>query len=115
MASDLLLNLTDDNFDAEVLRSSTPTLVDFWAVWCAPCRTIAPLVEAVAKDYEGRLRVGKMDIDKSPKIPTHYDVRSIPTLLLFNGNQVLGQLVGAVPKAKIDQFVKDKLASITKG
>lgn len=112
MASDKLVQLTDENFSKEVLESTTPMLVDFWATWCSPCRAIAPHVEAIAKDYEGKLRVGKMDIDKSPKTPTEYDVRSIPTLLLFHGNKVMGQLVGAVPKAKLEQFVKDHLARV---
>jgi thioredoxin 1 len=110
MASDKLLTLTDENFETEVLKSNLPTLVDFWAVWCAPCRAIAPHVEAVANSFEGQLRVGKMDIDASPKTPTRFDVRSIPTLLLFSGGQVVGQLVGAVPKAKLEQFIKDQLA-----
>jgi thioredoxin 1 len=110
MASENILNLTDDNFEAEVLKSSTPTLVDFWATWCAPCRAIAPHVDAIAKDFEGKLRVAKMDIDKSPKVPTRYDVRSIPTLLLFVNGQVVGQMVGAFPKDKLQKFVQDHLA-----
>lgn len=114
MAADSMLTLTDSNFDAEVLSSSTPTLVDFWAVWCAPCRAIAPAVEAIAKDMAGHLKVGKMDIDSNPKVPTKYDVRSIPTLLLFHGGKVVGQLVGAAPKAKIEAFVKDHLAKAQK-
>lgn len=114
MAADNLLTLTDDNFEAEVLKSPTPTLVDFWAVWCAPCRAIAPAVEAIAKEMADQLRVGKMDIDHNPKVPTRFDVRSIPTLLLFSNGKVIGQLVGAVPKAKLDAFVKDHLAKAQK-
>jgi thioredoxin 1 len=98
--------LTDDNFETEVLKSDRPTLVDFWATWCAPCRAIAPYVEEVAKLLGDKLNVGKMDIDNNPKIPTAYDVRSIPTLLLFKDGKVVGQLVGAVPKLKIHEFVK---------
>jgi thioredoxin 1 len=101
--------LTDENFASEVLNSDRPTLVDFWATWCAPCRAIAPHVENLAKSMGDKLNVGKMDIDSSPKIPTQYDVRSIPTLLLFKGGKVVGQLVGAVPKAKIEEFVRKSL------
>lgn len=102
--------LTDENFASEVLNSNRPTLVDFWATWCAPCRAIAPHVENLAKSMGDKLNVGKMDIDSSPKIPTQYDVRSIPTLLLFKDGKVIGQLVGAVPKAKIEEFVRKSLA-----
>lgn len=101
--------LTDDNFASEVLNSDRPTLVDFWATWCAPCRAIAPHVEGIAKAMGDRLNVGKMDIDSSPKIPTQYDVRSIPTLLLFKDGKVVGQLVGAVPKVRIEEFVRKSL------
>jgi thioredoxin 1 len=114
MASDKLLTLTDQNFEAEVLKSQTPVLVDFWAVWCGPCRQIAPSVESIADTYAGQLRVGKMDTDKNPKVPTEYDVRSIPTLLLFHGGKVVGNLIGAAPKGKLEQFVKDQLAKIGK-
>ena len=77
--------------------SKLPVLVDFWAVWCAPCRAIAPHVEALAKEYDGKVRVGKCDIDSNPKSPTQYDIRSIPTLLVFKEGKVVGQVVGAVP------------------
>ena len=101
--------LTDANFQAEVLSSDKPTLVDFWATWCAPCRAIAPHVEALAEQYSGKLQVGKMDIDHSPATPTKYDVRSIPTLLVFHKGKVIGQLVGAAPLPKIEAFVTDAL------
>ena len=110
MASHHVKTLTDANFQAEVLQSEKPTLVDFWATWCAPCRAIAPHVEAIAEAQLGKLQVGKIDIDSSPTTPSKYDVRSIPTLLLFHKGKVIGQLVGAVPKAKLEQFVKDALA-----
>lgn len=112
MASENTLNVTDENFEMEVLKSPTPTLVDFWAVWCAPCRALAPAVDAIANDFAGKLRVAKMDIDKSPKVPTRYDVRSIPTLLLFANGQVVGQMVGAVPKEKLQKFIQDHLAKV---
>ncbi|HMY57381.1 MAG TPA: thioredoxin [Pseudomonadota bacterium] len=110
MSSHHIKILTDANFQAEVLSSDKPTLVDFWATWCAPCRAIAPAVESLATQFEGKLNVGKMDIDHSPSTPTKYDVRSIPTLLVFHKGKVIGQLVGAAPKPKIEQFVKDALA-----
>lgn len=110
MASEHIKTYTDANFDAEVLKSDVPTLVDFWATWCAPCRQIAPFVESIAKDYAGKLNVGKLDIDSSPKVPTTYDVRSIPTLLLFRKGKMIGQMIGAVSKAKIEGFVKDSLS-----
>lgn len=112
MSSNQIKTLTDANFEAEVLKSATPTLVDFWATWCQPCRAIAPHVEKIATDMTGKVKVGKLDIDSNQKTPTQYDVRSIPTLLLFHHGKVIGQLVGAVPKAKIEQFVKDALAKV---
>lgn len=110
MASQNIKTFTDANFEAEVLKSPLPTLVDFWATWCAPCRQIAPFVDAVATSLAGKLNVGKLDIDSSQRIPTQYDVRSIPTLLLFHQGKVIGQVVGAMPQAKIEQFVRDSLA-----
>ena len=110
MASSLIKILTDADFAAEVLQSDKPTLVDFWATWCAPCRAIAPHVEKLAEKYTGKLNVGKLDIDSSNKTPTTYDVRSIPTLLIFHKGKVLGQLVGAAPLPKIEAFVADALA-----
>ena len=110
MASKNVKELTDASFDADVLKSEQPTLVDFWATWCAPCRAIAPYVESIAEAHVGKIQVGKMDIDNNPKTPTAFHVSSIPTLLLFHKGQVIGQLVGAVPKAKLDSFIKDSLA-----
>jgi thioredoxin 1 len=109
MASANLLEVTDSNFDQDVLKSTLPVLIDFWAVWCAPCRAIAPHVEAIAREYDGKLRVGKFDIDANPQVPTQYEIRSIPTLLLFKNGQVVGHLVGAVPRAKIEDMVKKAL------
>ncbi|MGA2622591.1 MAG: thioredoxin [Bacteroidota bacterium] len=92
------VQVEDTNFQAEVLNSSIPVLVDFWAVWCGPCKMIAPVVEDLAKDYDGKLKVMKMDVDSNPKTAMQYGIRSIPTLLVFKGGQVVEQIVGAVPK-----------------
>ncbi len=91
----------DDNFDAEVIRSSLPVLIDFWAPWCGPCRAIAPLVEELAQQYEGKLKVAKMNVDENPVTPSRYGVRGIPNLLLIKDGTVKDQIVGAVPKAKL--------------
>jgi thioredoxin 1 len=106
MASENMVAITDATFDAEVLKSSTPVLIDFWAQWCAPCRAIAPMVDALAKEYAGKLKVVKIDIDSNPKTPTQYDVRSIPTLMLFKNGKVIGQIVGATPRPKVEELIK---------
>lgn len=105
-----LVELTDANFESEVLKSELPALVDFWAVWCGPCRQIAPTVEALANDYSGQLKVGKMNIDDHQMTPQKYGIRSIPTLLVFKGGQVVGQIVGAVPRSKLEEEIKKHVA-----
>ena len=109
MASADVATFTDDNFQSEVLGSTEPVLVDFWAAWCGPCRNLAPLVDQLAAEYKGKLKVGKLDVDAHQNVPQKYNVLSIPTLLLFKNGQVADQIVGAVPKVKLDAMVKRAL------
>ncbi|MFQ5896389.1 MAG: thioredoxin [Nitrospinota bacterium] len=102
---DNLLTFTDDNFDAEVLGSTTPTLVDFWADWCAPCKMVAPAVEALAGEYKGKLRVGKLNVDENPKTAARFGIRGIPTLLIFKGGEVAEQVVGVKSKADLKTLI----------
>ena len=111
MANPDIVELTDQNFEAEILKSSTPALVDFWAVWCGPCRMIAPSVEQLATEYKGRVKIAKMNVDDHVLVPQKYEIRSIPTLLIFKNGQVAGQIVGAVPKAKIEEALKKVVAA----
>ena len=92
------ITLTDETFQSEVIESPLPVLVDLWATWCGPCRMVAPIVEELAQEYEGRLKVGKLDVDSEQKIAGNYGIRSIPTLLIFKEGKVVDQIVGAVPK-----------------
>jgi thioredoxin 1 len=96
-----LIELTDANFDEEVLKSGTPVLVDFWAPWCGPCRQIGPSVEALSTEYAGKVKIGKLNTDEQVDTAAKFGIRSIPTLLVFKGGEVVNQLVGALPKAKI--------------
>lgn len=96
-----LVEFTDANFEAEVLKSELPVLVDFWAPWCGPCRMIAPSVEALAAEYAGKAKVGKLNTDENEDVSAKYGIRSIPTLLVFKNGEVVNQLVGALPKEKI--------------
>lgn len=109
MASDKVMTFTDANFDREVLQSDIPVLVDFWATWCAPCKAIAPLIDAVADEYSGKVKVGKVNVDDNPATPGKYGVRGIPTLILFKGGAVLDQVVGAVPKSQLDALISKAL------
>ncbi len=103
MASNAIQEVTDSNFDQDVLKADQPVLVDFWAAWCGPCRAIAPIVDELATEYQGKVKVAKMDVDSNGATPMRYGVRGIPTLLVFKGGQVKEQIVGYVPKETIQK------------
>lgn len=109
MASEKIINVTDATFEAEVLKSDKPTLIDFWASWCAPCKAIAPLLDELAAEYEGKVKVTKMNVDENPMTPSKFGVRGIPTLILFKEGKVVEQKVGAVPKAQLADMLKKAL------
>ena len=109
MAGADVLTVGDKDFKKEVLDSAEPVLVDFWATWCAPCRAIAPSIDALATQYKGQLKVAKVNIDENQDTPQQYGIRSIPTLLVFKGGKVVEQIVGSVPKSKIEEAVKKSL------
>jgi thioredoxin 1 len=111
MASSELLEITDTNFDTLALKAPLPVLIDFTAAWCAPCRAIAPHIAAIARHYAGRLTVATCDTESNAALAARLDVRSMPTLLLFKAGQVVGQIVGAVPRAKIEALVGRALAA----
>ncbi|HHZ80098.1 MAG TPA: thioredoxin [Candidatus Marinimicrobia bacterium] len=106
-----VVEFTDDGFDSDVLASDTPVLVDFWAEWCGPCRMIGPIVEEIANEYAGRIKVGKMNVDLNPVVPPQFGIRSIPSLLIFKDGAVSDQIVGSVPKKNITEVLDKVLAN----
>ena len=104
------IEITDDNFQEEVLNSDIPVLVDFWADWCQPCKMIAPSVAQVADEYEGKIKVGKLDVDSNPRTSTALNIRGIPALLIFNEGKPIDQIIGAVPKSIIQKKLDEALA-----
>ncbi len=104
------LEFTDSNFEAEVLNSDKPVLVDFWAEWCGPCRMIGPVVEEMAGEYDGKAKIGKVNVDNNPNISIKYGIRSIPALLIFKNGEVVDQIVGAVPKPHLTKQLDAQLA-----
>ncbi|MFQ5682488.1 MAG: thioredoxin [Candidatus Binatia bacterium] len=105
-----IIEVGDNNFEAEVVQSDLPVLIDFWAPWCGPCKSIAPVVDEIAGEYEGRLKVTKINVDNNPMIPSRYGVRGIPNLIILKGGTVKEQIVGAVPKAKLIDAIEKALA-----
>ena len=110
MASEKIQQVTDTNWEQSVVKAQTPVLVDFWAEWCMPCKRIGPTVDQLATEFEGRLMVGKMNVDENPAVPTQLGIRGIPTLMLFKDGNLVDQIVGAVDKDTIRKMVERHLA-----
>ena len=104
-----VIEFNDQNFDSDVLKAEKPVLVDFWAIWCGPCKAIAPIIEEIANEYSGKVKVGKMDVDSNNQVAMRYGIRSIPTLLLFNNGEVVDQVIGNVGKDSIESMISKAL------
>lgn len=109
MASDKVIQLTDDSFESEVKQSSVPVLIDFWASWCAPCKAIGPIIDQLADEFDGQVKICKLNVDENPATPGQFGVRGIPTLILFKDGEVVDQVVGAVPKNQLEGLIKKAL------
>jgi len=109
MASGNVVEITDSNFESEVLKSDKLTLVDFWAPWCGPCKVIAPLVEELANDYEGKVKFTKLNVDDNPNTATTYGIRGIPTIIFYKNGEVVEQVVGAVPKSELEKVITKEI------
>jgi thioredoxin 1 len=109
MASDNIVHLSDSSFEADVLKSGEPVLVDFWASWCGPCKAIAPTLDELADQFAGQVKIAKLNVDENPATPSNYGVRGIPTLILFKNGEILDQVVGAVPKGQLETLIKKAL------
>lgn len=104
----MAIQLSDGSFEAEVLQSDLPVLVDFWAPWCGPCRAMGPVIDELTKEYDGQVKVSKMNVDENPATPGKYGIRAIPTLILFKGGEVVEQITGAVSKSSIKEMISQK-------
>ena len=104
-----LLEVTDENFEAEIVKSDIPVMVDFWAEWCGPCKMVGPVVEELSKEYAGKIKIGKMDVDKNRETPAKFGIRSIPTLMLFKNGELAQTIIGAQPKSYIEEELKKVL------